>query len=306
MKDPADESAVPADPGSFPHYEDEEGGPVKPFLDHLEDLRWVLIKCLIVFGISFILCIAFTNRLVDILESPLEKATGAAIVYVDDSSDRDPVKGDSETGETSSKPARSEGIIVTTVGVTGAFTVALQLGLWGGLCLSFPFLLYILGDYVIPALRKNEKKYLGVAFTSGTVLFAMGGLMAYFFVAPISLKAFISLGNWMGIPAVVWTAESYFGFVPKLVLGMGLAFEVPIVVLTLVKLNIVSAEFLVTGRKYMVIANLVLSAFITPQDIVSTVMLAAPLQILFEICIIIARHWDKQEKKKLRAMGFEV
>ncbi|MCD8533872.1 MAG: twin-arginine translocase subunit TatC [Verrucomicrobia bacterium] len=130
--------------------------------------------------------------------------------------------------------------------------------------------------------------------------------MAYYWVAPISIKAFIGLGEWLKSPPAVWTAESYYGFVPKLVLGMGLAFELPIVILTLVKLNIISAEFLVNGRRYMIMANLILSAFITPQDVISTIMLAAPLQILFEICILIARHWDKQEKRKLRDLGFDV
>lgn len=257
------------------HEHDEEGGPIKPFLEHLEDLRWVIVKCLTAFIVAFIICIAFANKLVEILKLPMESGL-------------------------------PDNINIINLTVTGPFTIALQIGLWGGLCLAFPFLLYFLGDYIVPALRKNEKKYFGVAFTAGTILFALGGLMAFFLVAPLSLKAFVTLGQWMGIPPVSWTAESYFGFIPKLILGMGLAFEVPIVVLTLVKLNIVNAEFLVHGRKYMVIGNLVLSAFITPQDLVSTVMLAAPLQILFEICIIIARHWDKKEKKKLREMGFEV
>lgn len=253
---------------------DEEGGPVKPFLDHLEDLRWVLFKCLGGVVVGFISCIIFTPQLIKILEAPMKKI-------------QPPI----------------DLIILTPI---GPFSIALQIGVWGGLCLAFPFLLYVLGDYVIPALRKNEKKYLGVAFFSGTILFTLGGLMAYFLVAPMSLKAFVALGTWMGMEAVTWTAESYFAFVPKLILGIGFAFELPVIILTLVKLNIISAEFLVTGRKYMIIGNLVLSAFITPQDLVSTVMLAAPLQILFEICIIIARHWDKTEKKKLKEMGFDV
>ncbi len=257
--------------------EEEEGGPVKPFLEHLEDLRWVIFKCLGAFGVALIICVTFTPAIIDILVLPMQKGLpeGASVT-------------------------------IAQFEVTAPFTVVLQIGIWGGLCLAFPFLLYFIGDYIVPALHKNEKKYLGVAFTAGVILFAMGGLMAYFLVAPISLKAFYSLGDWLGIPPVAWTAKSYFGFIPKLILGMGFAFEVPIVVLTLVRLNIVTAEFLVTGRKYMLIGNLVLSAFITPQDLVSTVMLAAPLQILFEICIIIARYWDKQEKKKLKEMGFDV
>lgn len=257
--------------------EEEEGGPVKPFLEHLEDLRWVIFKCLGAFIVAFIICVSFTPSLIDILELPMKKGL----------------------------PEGAE-VAIAQFEVTAPFTVVLQIGIWGGLCLAFPFLLYFIGDYIVPALHRSEKKYLGVAFTAGVVLFSMGALMAYFLVAPISLKAFYSLGEWLGIPPVAWTAKSYFGFIPKLILGMGFAFEVPIVVLTLVKLNVVSAEFLVTGRKYMLIGNLVLSAFITPQDLVSTVMLAAPLQILFEICIIIARYWDKQEKKKLKEMGFDV
>ncbi|MCD8533873.1 MAG: twin-arginine translocase subunit TatC [Verrucomicrobia bacterium] len=128
MKDPADESLVPRHPGPEPDpYEDEEGGPVKPFLEHLEDLRWLLVRCLITFVVAFALCLCFAPQLMSILQAPLDKAAQGKIT-------------------------------LAILEVTGSFTIALQIGIWGGLCIAFPFLLYFVGDYIVPALRKVEKK----------------------------------------------------------------------------------------------------------------------------------------------------
>ena len=94
-----------------------------------------------------------------------------------------------------------------------------------------------------------------------------------------------------------WRAEEYFPFVSKLILGVGFSFELPVVVLTLVKLELISHETLSKARRYMIVGNLILAAFVTPQDPLSTVMMAAPLQILFEICIWISAYWDRQKKR---------
>jgi sec-independent protein translocase protein TatC len=100
---------------------------------------------------------------------------------------------------------------------------------------------------------------------------------------------------WLGLPSDFWRAEQYFGFVILFMVGMGLSFEVPVVILTLVRLGIIPHEFLVKGRSYFFIANLVICAFITP-DAVSTIFMVIPVQVLMEICILISKSWERQKR----------
>jgi sec-independent protein translocase protein TatC len=100
---------------------------------------------------------------------------------------------------------------------------------------------------------------------------------------------------WLGIPSQVWRVEEYFRFVITFMMGMGLSFEVPVLLLTLVKLEVLSHETLTKGRRYFFVGNLVLCAFITP-DFISTFFMVIPVQILLEICILISAYWDRQKK----------
>ena len=305
---------------------EEEGGPVKPFLDHLEDLRWVLIKSISALALGMVLCLSAAPQLFAILERPLERAgiilqeaqakqESNAVADANSTTNAPSSTGTtnapSSTGTTNAPTATvveappPEFRGVQPFDVTGGFMIIIKIGFWGGLLISFPFIFYFIADFVVPALKRTERKYIGVACISGSALFALGVALAYFFIAGISLSAFMRLNAWMGMETTVWRAESYIGFIVKLMLGMGLAFELPIVILTLVKLEVLSAEFLAKGRKYMVLANFALSAMVTPQDPISTVMMALPLQLLFEVCIIIARYWDREEKRRLAAMGLD-
>lgn len=296
---------------------EEEGGPVKPFLDHLEDLRWVLIKSISALALGMVLCLSAAPQLFAILERPLERAgiiLQEAQAKQESSAAADAnstTNAPSSTGATNAPTATvveappPEFRGVQPFDVTGGFMIIIKIGFWGGLLISFPFIFYFIADFVVPALKRTERKYIGIACFSGSILFALGVALAYFFIAGISLSAFMRLNAWMGMETTVWRAESYIGFIVKLMLGMGLAFELPIAILTLVKLEVLSAEFLAKGRKYMVLANFALSAMVTPQDPISTVMMALPLQLLFEVCIIIARYWDREEKRRLAAMGLD-
>lgn len=255
-----------ADP---PDSEEEEayGGPVKSFLDHLEDLRWVLIKAGIALALGMIICMAGGNILIGFLKAPLVSSG---------------IQND---------------VSIHVLSPIGGFMVLLQLTFWGGMAIAFPAIIYFVGDFVIPALKPTEKKYIFVAFLIGAGLFVAGACLGFFFILPASLKAFLVFNEWLGLKSDMWRAEDYFPFVSKLILGVGFSFELPVVILTLVKLELVSHEMLSKARRYMIVGNLILAAFVTPQDPLSTVMMAAPLQILFEICIWISAYWDRQRKR---------
>ena len=258
----------PAEEGQTPEEDGEYGGPVKTFLEHLEDLRWVIIKVVVAVGVAMILCMFAGPVLVEVLKRPLI-ASGI-----------------------------QEDVRIQAIGPISGFMVVMKLAFWGGLAISFPLILYFIGDFVIPALKPNEKRFMGWGFAISAGLFVVGAAFAFFWILPASLKAFVVFNQWVGLPAEFWDAKEYFPFVSKLVLGVGASFELPVVVLTLVRMGLFDYKALITARKYMVVGNLILAAFITPQDILSTIMMAAPMQLLYEACIWIAKYWSIRDAKR--------
>jgi sec-independent protein translocase protein TatC len=129
----------------------------------------------------------------------------------------------------------------------------------------------------------------------GGLLFIGGILLCYFVMLPFSLKGLAGFAQWMEFKNDLWRAEDYFHFVIMFMIGMGLSFEIPVILLTLVRIGIIPHEALVKGRLYFFVGNLVLCAFITP-DAVSTVFMVLPVQALMEVCILISKHWERQKK----------
>jgi sec-independent protein translocase protein TatC len=243
---------------------DDEGGPVKTFLEHLEDLRWVIIKCLAALLLAMVFCLAASPLLMGFLMRPLLQ-TGAEIR-------------------------------IEFLGPLGGIFSSMKIAFYGGLCLALPFLLYFIAEYVMPALKRSEKKFFMRAFMFGGGLFLAGVALCYFVALQISLKGMAAYNAWLGLPADLWRAEEYFQFVTLFMILMGLCFELPIVLLSLVKLGIIDHTNLRKSRPYFILGISFLIAFITP-DFVSTIFLVIPVLILVEICIWIAWYWDRQRKR---------
>jgi sec-independent protein translocase protein TatC len=243
--------------------EEEEGGPVKSFLEHLEDLRWVLIKIIVSVLVAMTICMIATPQIVKFLTWPLERS-------------------DSK-------------IKLEIFGPVGGFVLSMKVAFWGGLVFALPYILFVIGQFVMPALKKNEKPYFRKAFVIGGGLFFVGVILCYGWVMPIALGGMAEFSAWIGLPASTWRAEEYFQFVVMFLLGMGLSFEIPVLVLTLVKMGIIPHEWMAKGRSYFFVANLVICAFITP-DAYSTIFMVVPVQILLEICIQISAHWERKKK----------
>ncbi|HVK57418.1 MAG TPA: twin-arginine translocase subunit TatC [Candidatus Kapabacteria bacterium] len=248
---------------TIPDSEEEEGGPVKTFLEHLEDLRWVLIKCVSALLLGMVACFAAANYIVEFLKWPLEQS--------------------------------SSGIRLETLGPVGGVTIIMKIGLYGGITIALPAIIYFIAEFVVPALKRHEKRYFKIAFSVGTLLFLAGMALCYFFIMEISLRGLVAFNRWLNLDATMWNSADYFSFVIMFMVGMGLSFEIPVLVLSLVRLGIISHETLVKSRMYIFVGNLVVCAFITP-DTVSTIFMVVPVQILMEICILISRYWDKQKK----------
>jgi sec-independent protein translocase protein TatC len=322
-------------------HDEEEGGPVKPFLEHLEDLRWVLIKAVVSVGVCMIICLIAANYVLDILTWPLERADqfrkspgtelmlqmGTNVV----------VKATAPTnffaGVTWSNQSRvvfelvpkqvgtdyvltvqqitnaqrlaeipARKTLLSTFGPVGGFWVAFQVALYGGIVLAAPYLIWVIGQFVLPALRIHEKKYVLRGFIIGTGLFMTGVAFCYFALMPMALRASYQYSEWLGFSADQWRAEDYISFVCKFMLGMGLGFELPVVVLTLVKIGVVDYRKLAAARRYMIVVNLFLGAILTTPEVVTQVLMFIPLQGLYELSVWIARYWEMDELQKKRAL----
>jgi sec-independent protein translocase protein TatC len=258
----------PADASSpEPVADDDNSHAVKPFLDHLEDLRRMLIKMVSTLLIGMILSFAFAKHLLAAIIWPLQRVTGDA------------------------KP------FLRTLEVTGGFTLAMQLALYAGLALVTPLLLYYLAEFILPALTRKEKRLLTPAFLAGAMLFLAGAALAYFAVIPAGLKFFIDYNNHLGISSE-WTINSYIAFVAHMVLAFGVCFELPLVVLLLAKLDLVTAAFLRAKRPYVLVLILIVAAVITPTtDPFNMAMLAVPMALLFEACIWITRWMEHKDRR---------
>jgi len=150
----------------------------------------------------------------------------------------------------------------------------------------------------MPALKIVEKRYFLRAFYFGAVLFVMGVSFAYFMVMPAALKFAELYANWMGVSVPFWQAEPYISFLLKFMLGMGIGFELPVVLLALVKVGVLDFKKLNGMRRYMIVINLILGALLTTPEPFTQVFMAIALQLLFEAAVWIAWYWERQEKRR--------
>ena len=201
-----------------------------------------------------------------------------------------------------SKPAdnlNAEGNLrlMSSLKPTETFMLTMKLAFFAGIIVSFPFLLYFLLQFVVPGLKDEERKALWPALLIGFGLFLGGVLFAYFFVLPNVLTFFYEWGKSMGI-SNDWRIGYYISFATTFVLIFGLAFELPVVVMTLVKIGLLSHSMMRETRSYAILAIFVIAALITPTpDMMTLSLLAVPMVILYEICIWLSYFHEKKVKK---------
>jgi len=329
-------AAQPADADpSAADDEEEGGGPVKPFLDHLEDLRWTLVKSISSVVVGMLICLVAGNYLIAFLLWPLKQSEHlfqrddprVALVVGTNVLARLPLEqfggtnfwGTNRLGSFHLAPLKVESntvlalqpvfgepdvpppsmVVIKNYGPIEGIMVALKLALYGGLVISSPFVFFFIGQFVLPALRVREKKILYTAVAYGSGLFFIGVAFCYLVVMVFAIGATVEFSKWLGFGADEWRADAYIGFVVKFMLGMGLAFELPVVILVLVKIGILDYERLKGFRQWAIVGNLVLSAFVTPSgDPVTMLIMAIPLQMLYEISVLVAWYWDRKERRQ--------
>jgi sec-independent protein translocase protein TatC len=149
----------------------------------------------------------------------------------------------------------------------------------------------------MPGLTRRERVLARKSFGFAFVLFVLGAAMGYFFCLPIALRMMLRIHAWLGI-SPEWTVNDYVAFATQMLIGFGLAFELPVVVLVLGKLGIVSVEQLSAKRRHVVVICLAIGMLLTPQDIASQLIMAVPLYVLFELCLLILRVDRRKQERQ--------
>lgn len=224
-----------------------------PFTAHLEELRTRLIRSFIAVVIGASVAYAFKEKLFDILTRPL-----LAVMPHD-------------------------GKIIFT-GLPEAFFTYLKVAFLAGMFLAAPVILFEFWMFVVPGLYKKERRLLGPVIILSTLFFVGGALFGYFFVFPWGFKFFLGFSSetLQALPSM----KEYLGFVSKMLIAFGIIFELPIIITCMAALGLVSTAFLRKNRKYAVVIFFIVGAILTPPDVITQIMMALPLIVLYELSII--------------------
>lgn len=235
-------------------------------LDHLSELRQRLVKASIAAAAGFGICWIFVDPLFNLLMRPL-----LAIL-----------------------PPGTHAQYTT---LPEAFFIRVTVAFVSGLFVASPIIFYQIWAFVAPGLYEEEKRHIApIAFLSA-VFFIAGGVFCYFIVFPYAFNFFISYST----PEIVITpkASDYLSFCLKLIFAFGLIFEMPIFTFFLAKLGVITAAMMRKGRKYAIVGIFVLAAILTPPDVVSQILMACPMLLLYEISIGVAAIFGKTKKQDM-------
>lgn len=261
------------------------------FLDHLEDLRWHLIRATLSIMI----------------------AAGAAFLakgFIFDVLLFGPSEGDFWTYDILCRISTFMGLdggfcfdelpfTLQSRTMGGQFSAHVWVSITAGFVIAFPYVIYEFWKFVAPAMKDNEKNNARGFIAISSLLFFAGVLFGYYVITPLSINF---LGTYTVSEVVLneFDLSSYISLVRASVIASGLIFELPIIIYFLTKVGVITPTFLRKYRKYALIIVLILSAIITPPDIVSQIIVAIPVLVLYEISILISRIVYKREQKKLK------
>ncbi len=241
-----------------------------PFLDHLEELRWRIIYSLAALLVTTCLGFWVVTRfdVLGLLIRPiLPFLHGSKLKYLNP---------------------------------TDPFFITLHLAITVGILLALPIMVYQLWAFVAPALKREERRAIMPALYLGLVLFSIGAALAYFGAIPLTLRFMMSFQS-SSLEQNIIIGE-YLGFVVKIIVAFGLVFELPVVVLILASIGLITSAFLVKMRRYFIVVAAVAASLLTPGDAVSlTIFLMAPLMLLYELSILLAKMVERRRAKAAAA-----
>lgn len=243
-----------------------------PLLDHLIELRKRLLWSVAALAVAFAICFYFARPIFAFLVQPLVAAGQGKIIYTQ---------------------------------VFEAFFVQIKVALFAAMMIAFPVIATQLWQFVAPGLYRQEKRALLPFLVATPVLFLMGASLAYFFAIPVALRFLLSFQGDLGgieqeaLPAV----GNYLSFTMQFILAFGIAFLTPVLLMLLERAGIVTRQQLVGARRYMVVVAFVIAAVFTPPDVVSQLMLAVPLVLLYELTLVTIWFTEKRRARQSAVSG---
>lgn len=249
-----------------------------PMLDHLIELRRRLMWCIGALLVAFGICFYFADRIFGFLVRPLTEAFG-----------------------------EGKGRLVYTK-LYEAFFVEVKVALFAAFFIAFPIIANQLWAFVAPGLYAKEKKAFLPFLIATPVLFTLGAALAYYVVMPTAFHFFLSFEGTSGgldVEALPST-ESYLSLVMQFILAFGISFLMPVLLMLLNRAGIVTREQLVGMRRYMIVVAFIVAAVFTPPDVVSQLMLAIPLLMLYELTLVAIWFTDRRERKKKVEDGTDI
>jgi len=235
-----------------------------PLIEHLIELRNRLLYCIGAVLVVFLGLVAFANDIYTFVAEPL-----IALL--------------------------PEGTSMIATEVATPFLTPFKLTFFVSVVLALPYLLYQIWSFLAPGLYENEKSLIAPLIGSSVLLFYAGITFAYFIVFPLVFGFFTSVAP-EGV-TIMTDIASYLDFVIKLFLAFGIVFEIPVAIILLIRTGAVTPESLAAKRAYVVVGCFILGMLLTPPDVISQVLLALPMWILYELGIIIGRRITPKKKK---------
>ncbi len=243
-----------------------------PLLDHLTELRARLMRCILALVIAFIGCLYFAREILGFLVQPLLEAGQSRLIFTK---------------------------------LYGQFFVEMKVAVFAGFFISFPIIANQLWAFVAPGLYAKEKRAFLPFILATPVLFTGGGALAYYVVMPTAFRWFLGFQgtqNGLKIEAMP-SSEDYLGLVMQFILAFGFCFLLPVLLLLLNKAGIVTRQQLIKSRRYVIVGITAIAAVITPPDVVSQLMLAVPMYLLFEGSLAIMWFGERKFVVAVKADG---
>ena len=241
-----------------------------PFLDHLEELRMVIIKCVAALALSCFIIGIFTVQFNELLMYPFERA----------------------------QQMYGKEVPMPRVGsVFSPFFVMFDIAIFGGVFIALPFILYFLGQFLMPALTEREKKVIRPAMCAATVLFVAGACLAFFFILPTGINFSFKISEIMHWE-ILYDIQNYYSFVVWVPLATGVSFQLPLLIILFIYIGLLSPKTLRKNRRLVFVLILIFSAVATPPDPLTMVMLSLPLYMLYEAAVMIGSRLLSGKLKK--------